>query len=145
MIRTVSFAAALGAFAAAAAALAQTSKPVTAKILETQKTVAGQPLEAPAGQLEAIATTVDLADDAEIPVHMHFWPRYVYVQEGELELTLLDSGRVLKFRKGQMIVEPLRLWHKGRVTKGPARLLSVEQVPPGQANTVPPPDAEPKG
>jgi quercetin dioxygenase-like cupin family protein len=126
--------AAAAALIAAAGAGAQTRT-----IVETDKTVAGQPIVAPDGPLKVVATRTVLAAGAEIPTHLHLWARYVYVETGEVKLTLTGSGETRTFRAGEMIVEPIGKWHSGVVTRGPAALVAVEQVPPGRCNTIRPP------
>ncbi|HEX6376430.1 MAG TPA: cupin domain-containing protein [Allosphingosinicella sp.] len=107
-------------------------------IIDTTTTMAGQPLVVPEGPLEVVATRIVMSAGATIDTHMHFWARYVYVQSGEVKLTLLDSGETETFRAGQMIVEPLGKWHSGAIVSDTV-LVAVEQVPPGRCNTVKPP------
>ncbi|HYE26745.1 MAG TPA: cupin domain-containing protein [Allosphingosinicella sp.] len=121
----------------AAAATSAASAQVTT-VVETQKTMAGQPLVAPPGPMEVVATTIVMRAGQNIDMHMHFWPRYVYVQSGQVEVTLLDSGPPKRFNAGSMIVEPIGKWHSGRIIQD-AVLVAVEQVPPGRCNTVKPP------
>lgn len=106
---------------------------------ESSQTMAGQALEVPQGPLQVNVASAVLKTNDEIPVHMHFWARYVYVQSGTVSVTLIDRGITQTFTAGQVIVEPIGLWHKGLVVAGPATLISVEQVPPGRANKIEPP------
>lgn len=107
-------------------------------IAETQKTVSGQPLHAPPGAMALVATRIVLAKGAAIDPHMHLWPRYVYVESGEVRLTLLGTATSQTFTDRQMIVEPIGKWHSGVVTRD-AVLIAIEQVPPGRCNTIKPP------
>ncbi|REG22622.1 hypothetical protein ATI61_119152 [Archangium gephyra] len=109
-------------------------------IVDTMKTMAGQPIEVPEGPVGVVADRIVLPKGTPIGTHMHFWARYVYVQSGEVVVTLADTNTSTTFRAGQMIVEPLGKWHSVLVTQE-AVLISVEQVPPGRCNTVKPPDA----
>ena len=123
-----------------AAAQAAMPVPGTKLIVDTQTTIAGQALVLPEGPLRVVATRVELAAGSAVPAHMHIWARYVYVERGEVELSLADSGTVRTFRAGDLIVEPIGKWHKGRIISDTV-LVSVEQVPPGRCNTIRPPEA----
>ncbi len=114
--------------------------PQTTPIIDTDKTMAGQPLVVPAAPLKVVATRIVLRAGSAIPAHMHFWARYVYVQSGEVQLVLAATGERRTFRTGEMIVEPIGKWHSGKIIADTI-LVSVEQVPPGRCNTVRPPDA----
>jgi quercetin dioxygenase-like cupin family protein len=106
---------------------------------ESGRTMAGQALEVPEGPLQVnVASSVFQAGDV-IPTHLHFWSRYVFVQSGTVEVTLIDQGITQTFTAGQVIVEPIGLWHKGRIIAGPANLIYMEQVPPGRVNKIEPP------
>ena len=117
---------------------AQTKPSPVTEIISTQKTMAGQPIDVPDGPVQVIADRIVLPKGAVIGTHMHFWARYVYVQSGEVTVTIADTNKSTKFTAGQMIVEPLGKWHSGLVTQD-AVLISVEQVPPGRCNTIKPP------
>ncbi|HEX9965753.1 MAG TPA: hypothetical protein VGB04_12320 [Allosphingosinicella sp.] len=99
------------------------------------ETMSGQRLVAPQGAME-VHVTRDEVPSGPIPMHMHFWPRYVFVESGEVQVTLLDGGAMQTFTKGQTIVEPLEKWHSGVVVTKKAVLISVEQTPPGGCNTI---------
>lgn len=131
----------IGEKAAVAAAIvaAMSSCGASAQIaIHSVETMAGQRLVAPPGAMEVLATRDVVPAGTVIGMHMHFWPRYVFVESGEVQVTLLDGGPTSTFRAGQMIVEPLEKWHSGLVTKK-AVLIAVEQVPPGGCNTIKPP------
>lgn len=128
---SIAFAATLLSAAAPAPA-----PPVT--IVDTDKTMAGQPLVVPAGPLRVVATRIVLPAGATIGTHMHFWARFVYVESGEVQLTLTGAGTTRTFRAGEMIVEPIGKWHSGRIVTDTV-LVATEQVPPGRCNTVKPP------
>jgi quercetin dioxygenase-like cupin family protein len=125
----------------AAAALVSTAivpGAAPAQTIYAQRTIAGQPLVAPPGPMEVTTTRIAFPAQTAIPMHMHFWPRYVYVESGEVRVTVLDSGDPRTFKAGQLIVEPLQKWHSVVVAKGTV-LIAVEQVPPGGCNTIKPP------
>ena len=122
----------------AAAFLAAAPPPPTTPIIDTDKTMAGQPLVVPPGPLRVVATRTVLSAGATIPTHMHFWARYVYVESGEVHLTLAGSGETRRYKAGEMIVEPIGKWHSGRIVRDSV-LVATEQVPPGRCNTIKPP------
>jgi quercetin dioxygenase-like cupin family protein len=124
----------------AAAAPPLPPPPPPPPILDTKTTVAGQPLEVPAGPIELVVRRVTLPAGHPIAVHLHFWSRYVYVEQGEVTLTLIKTGRSFTFSAGHVIPEPIRLWHKAVVSSsGPATLVVFDQVPPGAENEIEPP------
>ena len=132
----------LAAFALLAVAAAPVAAPApgTKLIVDTGTTMAGQALTLPAAPVRVVATRVELPAGSAVPTHMHIWARYVYVERGEVQLTLVDSGSTRTFKAGEMIVEPIGKWHKGKIVSD-AVLVSVEQVPPGRCNTVRPPES----
>ena len=121
-----------------AAAPGPAAGPQASVLADSATTVAGQPLIVPAGPLKVVATRTALPAGSAIGTHMHLWARYVYVEKGELRLTLADSGATRTFRSGEMIVEPIGKWHSGTIVADTV-LVAVEQVPPGRCNTVKPP------
>ena len=121
-----------------AAAPAAGPAPGTKLVADTSTTMAGQPLIVPSAPLRVVATRVELPAGAAVPLHMHLWARYVWVESGEVQLILADGGTSRSLKAGEMIVEPIGKWHSGKIVKD-AVLLAVEQVPPGRCNTVRPP------
>ena len=109
-----------------------------ATIIDTDETMAGQKLAVPAGPFRVVATRITLPAGAAIGTHMHLWARYVYVESGEVELTLTGAGTSRTYRAGEMIVEPIGKWHSGRIIRDTV-LVATEQVPPGRCNTIRPP------
>lgn len=124
----------------AAAAPVAAPAPGTKLIVDTEKTMAGQPLVLPSAPHRVVATRVELAAGSAIPTHLHIWARYVYVERGEVQLTLVDSGMIRTFKAGELIVEPIGKWHSGKVVSETV-LVAIEQVPPGRCNTIRPPEA----
>lgn len=122
----------------AAAAPGSAPKPQNGLIIDTGSTMAGQPLVLPPAPAQVVATRTELRANSTIPTHMHFWARYVYVERGEVQLTLEGAGETRTFRAGEMIVEPIGKWHSGKVVSD-AVLIATEQVPPGRCNTIKPP------
>ncbi|HYG47869.1 MAG TPA: cupin domain-containing protein [Allosphingosinicella sp.] len=124
----------------AAALLAAAPAPQTTPIVDTDRTVADQPLTVPPGPIRVVATRTVLPAGATIGTHMHLWARYVYVESGEVQLTLTGAGTTRTFRAGEMIVEPIGKWHSGKIVRDTV-LIATEQVPPGRCNTIRPPAA----
>ena len=111
---------------------------VTIPIVRAQTTVTGQPLRVPPAPLELVVNRVEIPAGGIIPTHKHPWSRYVYVESGAIRVTNHDSGTVSDFTAGQVIVEAIDQWHEGLVIgDGPARLIVVDQVPPGTSNLIP--------
>lgn len=123
-----------------AAAPAPTPAPGTKLIVDTSTTMAGQALAVPAAPLRVVATRVELPAGSAVATHMHIWARYVYVESGEVQLTLAGSGTSRTFKAGELIVEPIGKWHSGRILKDTV-LVAIEQVAAGRCNTVKPPEA----
>jgi len=130
----------LAAAFVSATAPAPSPAPGAKLIVDTGTTMAGQALAVPAAPLRVVATRVELPAGATIATHMHIWARYVYVERGEVQLTLADSGSSRTFKAGEMIVEPIGKWHSGKAVTDTV-LVAIEQVPAGRCNTVKPPQA----
>ena len=126
------------ASAAAAGSPAPAQLPATTPIVRTETTVTGQPLRVPPSPFELVVSRVELPAGGTVPVHQHPWQRYVYVEAGAIRVTNHDTGTISDFTAGQMIVEAVGQWHEGRVTSpGPARLIVIDQAPPGTSNSIP--------
>jgi quercetin dioxygenase-like cupin family protein len=124
----------------AAAAPAAASAPVKQQIALTETTMTGQPLRVPPPRIQLIVTRVEVPAGFLIACHKHPWSRYVYLEAGAVRVTNYDANRTSDFVAGQALVEAIDQWHDARVTgPGPARLIVVDQVPPGTANQIDPP------
>lgn len=111
---------------------------VTNPVVRTETTVTGQPLRVPPAPFQLVVNRVEIPAGGIIPTHKHPWSRYVYVESGAIRVTNHDAGTVSDFAAGQVIVEAVDQWHEGRVTgDDPARLIVVDQVPPGESNLIP--------
>ncbi|HVQ08448.1 MAG TPA: hypothetical protein VMS43_08425 [Allosphingosinicella sp.] len=123
-----------------AAAPAAISVPVKQEILRTQTTMTGQPLRVPPAPVQLVVSSVDLPAGFLIACHKHPWSRYVYLETGAVRVTNYDANLTSNFTAGQELVEAIDQWHDARITSaGPARLIVVDQVPPGTNNEVQPP------
>jgi quercetin dioxygenase-like cupin family protein len=119
------------------------------QIVSTETTMTGQPLRVPPlsvpqPPLQLIVTRVDAPAGALIACHKHPWSRYVYLESGAVRVTNYDANRTNDFTAGQELVEAIDQWHDARVTSpGPARLIVVDQVPPGTGNQIDAPSSGP--
>jgi quercetin dioxygenase-like cupin family protein len=106
------------------------------EITRTATTAIGQRIELPSDRAEVIASIYTIAPGAALPVHKHRFPRYAYVLSGQVEVRTED-GKVFVYEPGAFIVEVVDVWHRGaNVGTEPARLLVIDQVEPGTANTI---------
>jgi quercetin dioxygenase-like cupin family protein len=106
------------------------------KVLTTTTTVTGQKLVLPGPDAQLVATIIDIAPGARLPRHMHPYPRYAYVLEGNLTVDYEGTGPQ-HYRKGDFIVEAVNTWHFG-MNSGttPVRLLVIDQVEAGKSNMI---------
>lgn len=120
----------------AAPALAAEPQPVVTTPLATRTTtLSGQPIVAPAGPLQASLAETRLAPGASLPAHRHPYQRYVYVVEGRVEVTNLDTGEISVLNTGDFVAEARGQWHSARVLgDSAARLLAIDETPQGQSN-----------
>ena len=106
-------------------------------LLATTSTAIGQPISLPKEKLEVRASLFEIPVGAQLPVHKHPSQRYAYVLSGTLQVTDVENGRSFEYKPGDFIVEMVDGWHYG-VNNGrsPVRLLVIDQVEKGQANTI---------
>ena len=119
------------------ASFAETAPVVVKPVLSTTTTASGQPIALPKQNAQVLVSTYDIAPGAKLPVHKHPYPRYAYVLAGTLQVTDQATGKIYDYRPGQFIVEVLGSWHFGEnAGTDPVRLLVIDQVEEGQANTI---------
>jgi quercetin dioxygenase-like cupin family protein len=134
MIRALLAAAVL---TAASAAAAQTPAPVTTPLKSLDATSAGQPIVMPPGPLRVTVSQTLIPPHGVLPPHKHPYPRYVYVLAGQVKVTNLVTGQTLELKAGDMTIDPIDQWHTAQALgDGPARLIAVDQAPPGAATTI---------
>jgi quercetin dioxygenase-like cupin family protein len=106
------------------------------QILATTTTVTGQKLVLPGRNAQLLVSILDIAPGARLPRHMHPYPRYAYVLQGELVVDYDGSGPKV-YGTGEFIVEAVNTWHFGE-NKGttPVRLLVIDQVEAGKPATI---------
>jgi len=120
-----------------AAAQDAAAKVTTSKLFSTTTTATGQPIALPKGGAEVIVWTYEIPAGAKLPVHKHPFPRYAYVLSGTLRVATADESRTWNYKAGDFIVEMIDAWHYGTNTgTEPVRLLVIDQVEVGQANTL---------
>lgn len=129
-----------------AAALALTALPAAAQappgsvarpVAQAETTQSGQPILLPQGPVQVTVTETSVAAGGAITPHKHPFPRYAYILEGALRVTNLDTGTVTMLKAGDFAVEARDQWHRAEPLDGKgARLLVIDQTPPGQVNLV---------
>jgi quercetin dioxygenase-like cupin family protein len=106
-------------------------------LLSTEKTDSGQPIVLPRGDAEVVTSMYEIPVGAKLPEHKHIYQRYGYVLSGQLRITNTATGKSIDFKAGDFIVESRNQWHKAENTgTEPIKLLVIDQVKPGQNNTV---------
>jgi len=114
------------------------TKPVVVRpVMSATTTSSGQPIVLPQKDAQVIVSTYDIAPGAVLPVHKHPFPRYAFVQAGNLRVTNNDTGKSEDFKPGDFIIEAVGQWHFGTNTgKDAVKLLVIDMVEKGKANTV---------
>ena len=90
--------------AAAPAARTDLEAPPVVTQKRYDKTMSGQPLKPPPTPFQLSVTRLDLPPGHVIPCHRHTFPRYVYIEQGGLEVTNHDVGKVYEFAEGDVAV-----------------------------------------
>jgi quercetin dioxygenase-like cupin family protein len=114
---------------ATAARSAETN--VNTPIARETTTIIGQKVSPPTNAT-IIASTSIFPPGARTPVHKHLYPHYVFVTEGTLTITNVETGRSYQVTAGHFLVEMLDTWHYGHNDGAvPVRTYVVDQVPAG--------------
>jgi len=100
-------------------------------------TLSGQPIRPPAGDLRVTITQTELPAGGRLAAHKHPYPRLVQVLSGRLEIRNLDTGQTREAKAGDWMVDAVEQWHEA-VALGdqPARLMTIDQAPPGKPVTI---------
>jgi quercetin dioxygenase-like cupin family protein len=114
-----------------------TGKVRAKRIFSGTTTNSGQPIKLPQGNVEVVVWMYDIPAGSKLAVHKHPYQRYAYVLQGTLQVTDVQNGRSFEYKPGDFIVEMVDGWHYGANNgKVPVRLLVIDQVEPGQANSI---------
>jgi len=102
------------------------------------KTLSGQPIRPPQGEVRITITQGVIPVGGGIPAHKHPYPRLVNVLAGRMKVTNLDTGEVREIKAGDWLVDAVEQWHQTEVVGNePVRLLTIDEAPPGAAVTIP--------
>jgi quercetin dioxygenase-like cupin family protein len=113
------------------------AKAKASRIFSATTTASGQPIKLPQSNAEVVVWIYDVPVGAKLAVHKHPFPRYAYVLQGTLQVTDVENSRTWHYKTGDFIVEMVDTWHYGATTGSePVRLLVIDQVDKGQANTI---------
>jgi quercetin dioxygenase-like cupin family protein len=111
-------------------------KVTSAPVFSGGTTITGQKIEVPQNP-NVVVSTVTFPPGAALPVHKHPYPHYVYVLEGTLTVTNVETGKSFDLPHGKFLVEMNNTWHFGKNnTRQPIKLLVIDQLPPGVASNV---------
>jgi quercetin dioxygenase-like cupin family protein len=138
MLRNVTLAALLAAFALFAPAAARDQGYPAVPLLSTGQNVVGETLRYPtSGPAHVTAAIVTLAPGEQTIVHRHGVPLFAYILDGELTVDYGEHGRRI-YRAGDAFMEAMDVAHFG-VNTGtqPARLLAVYMGAEGAQDVVP--------
>lgn len=101
------------------------------KIARTSTTITGEKIVVPPNP-EVVTSIATFPPGAELPIHKHPYPHYVYVLEGNLTVFNVDTGKSFVAKQGQFVVETNANWHYGKNEGAvPVKLLVIDQLPAG--------------
>ncbi|WP_121063914.1 cupin domain-containing protein [Chachezhania antarctica] len=122
--------------AAADAAVADSEYPPLEMLLQTDKTVIGQPFEYPSGTAQITAAIVTMAPGESTGWHVHDAPLFAHILQGEITVDYGPDGPRV-YKTGDSIVEAFKTRHNGTNTGAvPVRILAVFAGVEGVPNTV---------
>jgi len=100
-------------------------------IARTDTTITGEKIEVPSNP-EVVTSIATFPPGAQLPIHKHPYPHYVYVLEGNLTVFNVDTGKSFMAKQGDFVVETNANWHYGK-NEGtvPVKLLVIDQLPAG--------------
>ncbi len=101
----------------------ETALPISSKeILKTSTSWDGDPIIYPDGDPEIKAIIIELQEGVDTGFHCHPVPNLAYMLAGEIEVEVFEGPKQV-FKKGDAFEEVIHTWHKGRVLKGPAKIV----------------------
>ena len=94
-------------------------------ILDTNKTVIGQPINYPGGSPQIISKIVSIPIGSETGPHIHEVPMFAYILKGQVTVDYGEKGNKTFF-EGDSIIEAINYTHNGKNTgKEPTEILIV--------------------
>jgi quercetin dioxygenase-like cupin family protein len=115
---------------------ADAPKITSVPVFSSNTTITGQPITVPANP-KVVVSKVTFAPGAALPVHKHPFPHYVYVLEGTLSVTNVETGKTFDVPAGSFFVEMNDTWHFGKNNgTQPLTLLGIDQIPQGAASNI---------
>ena len=106
------------------------------QIYSSSKTITGQQIVVPANP-NVVVSMVTFPPGAKLAVHKHPWPHYVYVLEGTLIVSNIESGKMMALPAGSFFAEMNNTWHYGRNDGAtPVKLLAIDQLPAGVTSNI---------
>jgi quercetin dioxygenase-like cupin family protein len=115
---------------------ADAPKVTSVKVFASDTTITGQRIAVPANP-NVVVTHVTFEPGAQLPVHKHPFPHYVYVLEGTLSVTNVQTGKTTDLPQGSFFVEMADTWHFGKNNGAqPVKLLAIDQLPRGVTSNV---------
>jgi quercetin dioxygenase-like cupin family protein len=107
-------------------------------VLRTSTTISGEKIVVPQNP-DVSVSIATFPPGAALPIHKHPYPHYVYVLEGALTVTNVDTGKSFVAKKGDFIVETNADWHYGKNEGAvPVKLLAIDQLPAGVTSNMTP-------
>ena len=101
----------------------ETALPISSKeILNTTTSWDGDPIIYPDGDPEIKGIIIELQEGVDTGFHCHPIPNLAYMLAGQIEVEVFEGPKQV-FKKGDAFEEVIHTWHKGRVLKGPAKIV----------------------
>jgi quercetin dioxygenase-like cupin family protein len=109
-----------------------------ATLLQSTTTAVGQQIQFPQGRNQFTGVLIELAPGGEVGRHLHPFPNYVYVLNGQITIDI-DGQPSRTYSAGESFVESTNTWHNG-VNRGqvPVTILVVFAGEEGKPVTVRP-------
>ena len=105
-------------------------------LARTSTTITGEKIVVPQNP-DVSASIATFPPGAELPVHKHPYPHYVYVLQGVLTVTNIDTGKSFTVKQGDFVVETNADWHTGKNEGSvPVKLLVIDQLPTGVKSNI---------
>ena len=94
-------------------------------ILETSSTIIDQEIEYPSGKPYVSSSIVTIPVGAETGFHIHEYPMYAFILEGEITVDYGEKG-IKTYVEGDSFVEAINYEHNGKnIGQEPAKILVV--------------------